>query len=48
MRDDASGVAGIGDVAEKVMVEDVADAYQQLQVDVFFGEDFINVGACAT
>ena len=44
---EASGVDAVGQITEEIVAEDVGDAPEQVDVDILFPEDLVDVGTCA-
>ena len=44
---EASGVDTVGQITEEIVAEDVGDAPEQVDVDILFPEDLVDVGTCA-
>ncbi len=44
---EASGVDAVGKIAEEIVSEDAGDAPEQVDVDILFPEDLVDVGTCA-
>ena len=44
---EASGVDTVRQIVEEVVVEDAGDAPEQVDVDILFPEDLVDVGTCA-
>ena len=44
---EASGVDAVGQITEEIVAEDVGDAPEQVDVDILFPENLVDVGTCA-
>ena len=44
---EASGVDAVGQITEEIVAEDEGDAPEQVDVDILFPEDLVDVGTCA-
>ena len=44
---EVSGVDAVGKIAEEIVSEDAGDAPEQVDVDILFPEDLVDVGTCA-
>ena len=44
---EASGVDAVGQITEEIVAEDVGDAPEQVDVDILFPEDLVDVATCA-
>ena len=43
----AARTDAVGSIVEEVVVEDAGDAPEQVDVDILFPEDLVDVGTCA-
>ena len=43
----AARTDAVGEIVEEVVVEDAGDAPEQVDVDILFPEDLVDVGTCA-